>query len=53
MPIDTIAESFLGGILRFIGWVFVDVILEVLVKGMGSLVQYEMLLKEGDVSSMK
>ncbi|VUD63767.1 hypothetical protein TDB9533_03179 [Thalassocella blandensis] len=38
MPIDTIAEGIFGSILRFIGWVLVDVIFEFLVKGMGYLV---------------
>lgn len=38
MPIDTIFEGFLGSILRFIGWVLVDVILEILVKGLGYLI---------------
>lgn len=38
MPIDEIGTSFLASVLRFIGWILVDVAIEVLIKGLGYLV---------------
>jgi hypothetical protein len=35
MPLDIIAEGFFGAIFRFLGWVLVDIVFEILVKGMG------------------
>ena len=38
MPIDEIAGSAIGGIFRFLGWFFFEVIIEILVKGLGYLI---------------
>jgi len=38
MPIDSLAEGIFGSVFRFIGWVCIDVIFEMLVKGAGYLV---------------
>ncbi len=37
MPIDEIGSGLIGAILRFFGWLLLDVIVEVLIKGFGYL----------------
>jgi len=37
MPVEEIAGGLLGAILRFFGWVLVEIILEILIRGLGSL----------------
>lgn len=38
MPIDEIGIGFFGAIFRFLGWVFFEVIVEILIKGLGYLI---------------
>lgn len=38
MPVDSIVEGFLGGILRIILWVAVEIIFEILIKGLGYII---------------
>lgn len=38
MPIDEIGVGFFGAIFRFLGWVFFEVIVEILIKGLGYLI---------------
>jgi len=38
MPIDEIAGSAIGGVFRFLGWIFFEVIIEIFVKGLGYLI---------------
>lgn len=38
MPIDEIGVGIFGAIFRFLGWVFFEVIIEVLIKGLGYVI---------------
>lgn len=38
MPIDEIGVGIFGVIFRFLGWMFFEVIIEVLIKGLGHLI---------------
>lgn len=38
MPIDELGSGFLAAVFRFLGWIFVDVIIEILIKGLGYLI---------------
>lgn len=35
MPLDSIVEGFLGGFLRVVLWVAVEIVFEILIKGLG------------------
>ncbi len=37
MPVEEIAGGLLSSILRFFGWVFLEIIVEILIRGLGSL----------------
>ncbi|UTF60903.1 hypothetical protein [Gilvimarinus sp. DA14] len=37
MPIDEIGSGLIGAIFRFFGWLLLDVVVEVLIKGLGYL----------------
>lgn len=38
MPLDSIVEGFLGGVLRLVLWVAVELVFEILIKGLGYLI---------------
>lgn len=38
MPIDELGVSVIGALFRFLGWLLVEIFLEVLVKGLGYLI---------------
>lgn len=38
MPLDSIVEGFFGGVLRVIIWVAVEIVFEILVKGLGYII---------------
>lgn len=38
MPLDSIVEGFLGGFLRIVLWVAVEIIFEILIKGLGYII---------------
>lgn len=38
MPMDELAGGVIGAVLRFLGWVLIEVVVEILIKGLGYLV---------------
>lgn len=38
MALDSIAEGFLGGVLRIVLWVAVEIVFEILIKGLGYII---------------
>lgn len=38
MPLDSVVEGFLGGVLRIVLWVAVEIIFEILIKGLGYII---------------
>jgi hypothetical protein len=38
VPLDTIVEGFLGGFLRIVLWVAVEIVFEILIKGLGYII---------------
>ncbi|TDR20586.1 hypothetical protein C8D91_1560 [Marinicella litoralis] len=38
MPLEILAEGFFGGLLRLIGWIFVDILFELAIRGLGYLI---------------
>lgn len=38
MPLDSIFEGFFGGVLRVILWVAVEIVFEILIKGLGYII---------------
>jgi hypothetical protein len=38
MPLDSIVEGFLGGFLRIVLWVAVEIVFEILIKGLGYII---------------
>lgn len=38
MPLDSIVESFFGGVLRIVLWVAVEIVFEILIKGFGCII---------------
>jgi hypothetical protein len=38
MPVDEIGISILGALFRFLGWVLFEIIIEILIKGLGYLI---------------
>ncbi|BCE00002.1 hypothetical protein TYM08_P0065 [Marinicellulosiphila megalodicopiae] len=38
MPLEIITESVFGLIFRALGWIFIDVLFEILIRGLGYLI---------------
>lgn len=38
MPLDSIVEGFFGGVLRVIIWVAVEIVFDILIKGLGYII---------------
>lgn len=38
MPLDLFVEGFLGGVLRIVLWVAVEIVFEILIKGLGYII---------------